>query len=361
MRGPHLDALTQKLRAGTIRVLLHPSGRGLRLKIGGGVLAALLIARGLSGVYEVGEDQSGMVTRLGAFVEETGPGLHYHFPAPIEAVRWLPVGAPVRLELGGGAGGPGPMFTRDGDLVDIDADVQCRITDPYKYLFQSADPDAVLRRATEAALREAVSQTSFSDMTAVGHGGASSRAMALLQATLGRDDAGVSVAGLQIRDVEPPEAAQAGFRDMAAAREDAQIAARDVGAYRDRVMAAARGDAAKVVQASQGSRDQEISEARGEADRFALIDAQYRKAPDVTRDRLYTEMMERVLHNTNKVILQTAKGSAAQIVLPPELFRPKAAETPAQGPASQGAVGQPQAQGQPAGAPVSDAQAGPTA
>ena len=311
-----------------------------------------LIAWGLSGVYEVGADESGMVTRFGGFVEETGPGLHYHLPAPIEAVRTLPVGAPIRLELGGA----GPMLTRDGDLVDVDASLQWRIADPYKYLFQLADPDAALRRATEAALRQAVSQTSFADMTTAGHGDVSSRATALLQAALGREDAGVSVAGVQVRDAQPPETARAGFHDMAAAREDAQIAARDVGAYRDRGLAAARGDAAKVVQASQGYRDQEISEARGEAARFGLIDAQARKAPDVTRERLYTETMERVLHNTNKVIVQPAKGSAGQIVLPPELFRSK---PPAAPPQPNPPQGQPSAQ--PSDATPADPQSGPTA
>ena len=353
-RGPHLDALTRQLRAAIAHVVLHPSGRGLRRRLAGGALAAGLIAWGLSGVYEVGADESGMVTRFGGFVEETGPGLHYHLPAPIEAVRTLPVGAPLRLDLGGA----GPMLTRDGDLVEVDASLQWRIVDPYKYLFQLADPDAALRRATEAALRQAVGQTSFADMTTAGRGGVSSRATALLRAALGREDAGVSVTGVQVRDAQPPETARSGFHDMAAAREDAQIAARDVGAYRDRGLAAARGDAAKVVQASQGYRDQEISEARGEAARFALIDAQARKAPDVTRERLYTEMMERVLHNTNKVIVQPAKGSAGQIVLPPELFRSKPAEPP---PQPQGGQPQGQPSAQPSGPAAADTQSGPTA
>ena len=334
-------------------MVLYWSGKRVRRRIVSGALVVVLAAWGLSGVYEVGSDQSGMVSRFGAFVEETGPGLHYHLPAPIEAVRMLPVGAPIRLDLGAG-----PMLTRDGDLVDVDADLQWRITDPYRYLFRLADPDAVLRRATEAALREAVSQTSFADMMAAGRGGVTAKATALIRAALDDQDAGVAVVAVQGRDAEPPAAARPGFHDMAAAREDAQIAERDVGAYRDRVMAAARGEAAKVVQASQGYRDQEISEARGEAARFALIDAEARKTPDVTRERLYTEMMERVLHNTNKVIVQPAKGTSGQIMLPSELFRSKPAEAPSppQAPSPQGQPGAPS----PSAAP-GEAQAGPTA
>ena len=330
---------------------LHPSSRGLRRRLASAALAVGLIGWGLSGVYGVGAGQSGMVTRFGAFVEETGPGVHYHLPSPIEGVQRLPVGAPVQLDLDDAD----PMLSRDGDLVDVAASLRWRITDPYKYLFQRPDPEGTLKRATETALRQAVSQASFADVTAAGHGGVSSRATALLQAALGREDAGVAIMGVQVRDAQPPELARAGFHDMAAAREEAQIAERDVGAYRDRVLAAARGDATKVVQASQGYRDQEISEARGEAARFTLIDAQARKAPDVTRERLYTEMMERVLHNTNKVIVQPAKGAAGQIVLPSELFRPKSSEPPPP-PQADSPQGRPVVQ--PSGA---EPQAGPTA
>ncbi len=330
----------------------------MRASVAGGALAALVVAWGLGGVYEVGADEVGVVTRFGAFVGETGSGLHYHLPAPIEAVRQLSVNVPNYPDVapgGGEDGTSGPMLTRDGQLADVGFSLQWRITDPYTYMFHSAEPDAVLLRAADAAMRDAVGQTTFAELTSAGRGGAADRAAALLQARVRQDAFGVSTGAVQIRDVEPPPAAQPGYHDMAAAREDAQIAARDVGAYRDRVLTAARADATKAVQASQVSRDQEVSEARGEAARFALIDAQYRKAPDVTRERLYTEMMERVLHNTRKVIVQ--KGADGQIVLPAELFRSKPAETP-QGspPQSQG-----QQAGQAAGRPAADAQAGPTA
>ena len=337
--------------------MLRPSGRGVRLGVAGGGVAALLVAWGLSGLYKVGADESGMVTRFGAFVAETGPGLHYHLPAPIEAVRQLPVGAPNRLDIESGeeVGAPGPMLTRDGQLADVTFSVQWRIDDPYKYLFGSSEPQARLRDAAEAAMRETVGQLTFADVTMAAHGGAPFKAASLLKAALRREDMGLSSENLEIHDVEPPAGARAGYHDMAAAHEDAQLAARGVEAYRDRGLATARTDAAKLVQASQSSRDQEVSGARGEASRFTLIDAQYRKAPQVTRERLYTEMMERVLHNTNKVIVQTPPGAGGQIVLPADLFRAKgAAAPPAQG-APQGPAGQ--AQGQ---APA-DTQQGPTA
>ena len=356
-RGPHLDDLIRQARAGLARVMLKSSGRGVRKSVVTGLLGVVAIAWGLSGIYEVGPDEAGMVIRFGAFVAETGPGVHYHLPAPIEAVRRLPIGSVNRLDLAAGgddAGGLGSMATQDHQLAEVSFSVQWRITDPYKYLFQAGDPQAALRQDAAAAMRQAVGQTPFAEVVAAGHGGASARAAALLRASLRHDDLGVSASSLQIGDVEPPAGAQAGFHDMAEAREDARIASRDVGAYRDRVLAAAGGDAAKAAQASQGYRDLEVSEARGEAERFALVDAQYRKAPDVTRERLYTEMMERVLHNTRKVIVQTPKGFSGQIVLPPELFRARPTEqsaspAPSQGPAA------------PAPSTADAAAAGPTA
>ncbi len=323
-------------------MVLNTSGRGVRTSVAAGLLGVAAVAWGLSGVYEVGPDEAGMITRFGAFVDETGPGLHYHLPAPIEAVRRLPVGGVNRLDFTAGgdeADDLGPMLTQDRQLAKVSFSVRWRITDPSKYLFRSGDPQAALRQDAAAAMRQAVAETAFADVSEASHGGAAARATALLQAALRRDDLGVSASGLQIGDVQPPAGAQAGFHDMAAAREDAPIAGRDVGAYRDRMLAAARGDSAKAAQASQGYRDQEVSEARGEAERFGLVDAQYRKAPDVTRERLYTEMMERVLHNTRKVIVQTPKGFSGQIVLPPELFRARPAEAPAPSALPQGQAG----------------------
>ena len=331
-RGPHLDELGRQLRTRLAHVALRASGRAVRLKIIGGALGIGLGAWALSGVYWVDVDQTGMVTRLGAFVGETGPGLHYHLPYPVETVRQLPVGAVNRLDAGFTSdGAAGQMLTRDGNLVDLYYTVEWRIADPVKYLFRFAEPDATLRRTAEAAMRRAIGRVGFADVATPSRGGAPLQAAGLMQAELDRAGAGVTILGVQVRDAQPPDAAQAGFHDLVAARADAAAAARDAEAYRGRVVAEAKGEVAKAVQTSQGYRDQEISEARGEADRFALVDAQYRKAPEVTRDRLYTETMERVLHNANKVVVQTPKGGASQIVLPPELFRTKPSDAPAQG------------------------------
>lgn len=336
-RGPQLDELSRQLRAGVQRIALRPSGRGVRPGLLAGAFVAILAVWGLSGVYVVQAGQTGVVTRFGALIGRTGPGLHYHLPTPVEAVQRLTTGGVNRLEIGSATSdtADSQMLTRDGDLVNLAFTVQWRLVDPVKYLFQLAEPDATLKSAAEGALRAAVGQTSLADILASGRGGASTRAAGLMQAALDRDDAGVKIVGLEINDAQPPEGAQGGFHDIAAATADAQTQASDAQAYRSRVVADARGEVAKAVQTAQGYRDQEIAEARGEADRFALVDAQYRKAPGVTRDRLYSETMERVLHNTRKVIVQATPGANIQITLPPDLVRPKPADpTPTPAPSS---------------------------
>ncbi len=309
--------------------MLSRDGRKISPAFVAAALGVVLAAWASTGVYVVEADQVDVVTRFGAFVGQAAPGLHYHLPAPVEAVHSAPTGV-NRLSIGGAVDdAAGQMLTRDGDLADMAFTVQWRIVDPVHYLFQLAAPDTTLKLAAQGAMREAVGRISLADLLSAGRGGAPARAASLMQQALDRQNAGVSIAGVQVSDVRPPEGAQAGFHDVAGASAEAQAGVRDANTYRDRVVAEAKGEVAKSVQASQSYRDQEIAEAKGEADRFALVDAEYRKAPDVTRERLYSETMERVLHNTRKVIVQTPPGSSTQIILPPELFRPKSSDTPA--------------------------------
>ncbi|MGC1300892.1 MAG: hypothetical protein WA840_00830, partial [Caulobacteraceae bacterium] len=170
--------------------------------------------------------------------------------------------------------------------------------------------------------------------------------------------AGVSVVDLQVRDAEPPQAAAPAYRDLATARQDAETAASEAEAYRTRVLADAKSEAVRSVQAAQGYRDQVEREAAGEAARFALIDTQYRRAPAITRQRLYIETMEHVLRASNKVVVD-AKGRST-VALPPDLFRPHV--TPDANPANRASGPAPPAQATPPPSPgQATAQAQPRA
>ena len=326
--GPGLDDLVRQLRDRLSLATLRRSGRGVRLGVAAGAALGLLAGWLASGLYIVQSGEVAVVTRFGALQGVVGPGLHYHPPAPIGSAHRLSLQSVNRADLGSSDpnDSAGRLMTRDGDLLGVAYEVRWRVADPRRYVFGVADPQAALRQAARAGMRQAVSVSSLADLLGARHDAVGPRAAVLTQAALDLAGAGIRVEGIDVRDVEPPAVAEAAFHDLSGAVEDAQAARRDADTYRARTLADARADAAKAVQTSQGYRDQEVSEARGEAARFALIDAQYRKAPEVTRERLYTETMERVLHDTPKVVIQ---APGAQVVLPPEAFRQKPPPTPA--------------------------------
>jgi membrane protease subunit HflK len=153
------------------------------------------------------------------------------------------------------------------------------------------------------------------------------------------------VDAVQIQNANPPAEVIPAYQDIARAGQDAQSAINEANAYRNRVVNEARGDAAKIVQDAQGYREQVVREAQGEADRFNQLQAQYRHAPAVTRERLYIETMQAVLSHTHKVIVD-AKGATAPIILPPDAFRaaaPPAAPAPAPAPPAAPAAAAPPA------------------
>ena len=170
-------------------------------------------------------------------------------------------------------------------------------------------------------MREVVGKTPVQSILSTGRGQVQAQVAELMQRTLDSWGAGVSVVEVQIREANPPQEVIAAFRDVNNAGQDAEAAVNEANTYRNRVINEARGDAARITQAAVAYREQVIREAQGEAERFAAIEAEYRRAPGVTRQRLYTETMERVLRNSNKVVIDTPAGGTAPIVLPPDLLR----------------------------------------
>ena len=144
----------------------------------------------------------------------------------------------------------------------------------------------------------------------------------LMQRTLDSWGAGISVVEVQIRSANPPQEVAAAFRDVASAGQDQESARNEANTYRNRVVNEAKGDAAKLIQSAQGYREQAVREATGDVARFDQIYNEYRRAPGVTKDRLYIETMQRVLANSNKVVID-GKGASAPIILPPDVFRPR--------------------------------------
>lgn len=321
-RGPHLDELSRLLKDRLTQALRQGRNHHVGPRLLGAVAAAALGVWTLSGFYRVEAGQQAAVMRLGAFAGLTGPGVGYHLPFPFGWARKVSLTAVERLDIGGAGADESPsggqMLTRDGDLAEMAYSVQWRVSDAAKYLFGLNDPDAAVKRAAESAMSAAVGQASLAEAMDSGRARLEQTAQGLMQAELDRLGAGISVVEVQVRDVQPPQAVAPAYRDAGAARQDADAGVSDAEAYRTRMVGEAKAEAARVTQAAEGYRDQEVAEATGEASRFDQVDEQYRRAPGVTRQRMYIETMEHVLRASNKVVVD-AKGQST-VVLPPELF-----------------------------------------
>ncbi|MDZ4373322.1 MAG: FtsH protease activity modulator HflK [Phenylobacterium sp.] len=351
--GPDFNAGFEEISR-RVRDLLGAGGGGPPnrrvIAIGAGVVVGLWA---LSGIYMVQPNEKAVVLTFGAFTRTEDPGLRYHFPAPIERVEKVPVTSLKRTDVGG-AGAEGAaaaeslMLTGDEQIVDVDFSITWRIADAPRYLFATRDPEMAVKTVAESAMREVVGRTQLQPIISTGRGAVQQQTRDLMQRTLDSWGAGINIVEVQIRAANPPAEVVAAFRDVQSAEQDADSAVNEANTYRNRVVNEAKGDAARITQASQAYREQAVREASGEAARFNQIYTEYRRAPGVTRDRLYIETMQRILQSSNKVIVDS-EGASAPIILPPDVFRPRtpaAGAAPAQ-PRTQSAPSQAQARPQP--------------
>ena len=326
--GPDFNAGFERLQA-RLREMFGGGGPG---GIRPGALAAAAgVGFGLwalSGIYVVQPNEQAVVTTFGAYSRSEGPGLRYHLPVPIERVEKVPVTSLNRTDVGGAAEGEALaeslMLTGDEQIIDLDFSVTWRVADPAAYLFATRAPDEAVKAVAESAMREVVGKTPLQPIISTGRGKVQLQTAELMQKTLDSWGAGISIVEVQIRSANPPPEVVAAFREVNNAQQDADSAINEANTYRNRVVNEAKGDAATILQGSEGYREQAVREAQGEAARFNQILTEYRRAPGITRERLYIETMQRVLSAANKVVID-AKGASAPIILPPDVFRPKAA------------------------------------
>lgn len=332
------DRLNQRLRD----LMGGPDGRprrGLIPIVAGGVFAVWAA----SGFYVVQPSEQAIVLTFGSYSRSESPGLRYHLPFPIEHVEKVAVTELKRTDVGGAGGDPestaaSQMLTGDEQIIDVDFSVTWRVADAARYLFATREPEDAVKDVAESAMREVVGKTQLQPIISTGRGQVQQQTAELMQRTLDSWGAGISIVEVQIRSAQPPPEVVAAFRDVQSAEQDSDSAVNEANTYRNRVVNEAKGDAARITQAAQAYREQAVREATGEAARFNQIYTEYRRAPGVTRDRLYIETMQRVLQNSNKVVID-AKGATAPIILPPDAFRPKAPAAPQ----VQAAPAQPQA------------------
>lgn len=290
----------------------------------------LLLAAAFNGFfYRVNPDEQGVVLRFGKLDRWDDPGLHFRLPPPIEEVLTPKVTQQRTTEVGGGrtTGGPdsGLMLTGDGSVVDMRFVVYWRIglgkdektnrTGVEQYLFNIAEPERTVREVAESAMREVVGQSALQPLLTAGKQKAQDDVQSLMQSILDFYGAGVKIDQVQLREVDPPQQVIAAFRDVAAAGQDKERFVKEAQTYADQIVPRAKGDADRIVAGAEGFRDQTVAEATGQASRFLKVYEEYKKAPDVTRQRLFLEMQERVLSGTDKILLDQ-KGNGQQGVVP---------------------------------------------
>jgi membrane protease subunit HflK len=315
------------LRRGQDRIRdLMPGGGGMGAK--GAIVLLLLAIIGwfFTGVYTIRPNEVGLNLIFGRYVGQSGPGLNYNFPYPIGSVIKPDVTAVNRTEVGYRPGAPQArtrdipeeslMLTGDGNIVDIDFDALWRVDPPraQNYVFNLQNPQGTIKAVAESAMREVVGRRQIQAILTTDQASVASEVQEIMQQTLNAYGAGVHVTGVQLQSAVPPPQVRESFYDVNAAQQDAVRVQNEAGAYASRVVPEAHGKAARIVQEAEAYREQAVAEASGQASRFNQVYDSYRRAPDVIRQRMFLETMERVLGGTDKLLIDQSNQGGPGVV-----------------------------------------------
>ncbi|RWR02867.1 cell division protein FtsH [[Pantoea] beijingensis] len=287
------------------------SGNGGKL-IGIVVVAAVVIWAA-SGFYTIKEAERGVVMRFGKFSHLVEPGLNWK-PTFIDQVRAVNVEAVRELAASG------VMLTSDENVVRVEMNVQYRVTNPERYLFAVTSADDSLRQATDSALRGVIGRSTMDRILTEGRTVVRSDTQRELEETVRPYDMGITLLDVNFQAARPPEEVKAAFDDAIAARENREQYVREAEAYANEVQPRANGQAQRILEEARAYKARTVLEAQGEVARFAKILPEYKAAPQITRERLYIETMERVLSHTRKVLVND-KGNNLMVLPLDQLMR----------------------------------------
>jgi membrane protease subunit HflK len=268
-----------------------------------------------SGFYIVDASQRGVVLRFGSFVETTQPGPRWHMPFPIESVEVVNISQVRTVEIGYRENVKNKilkeslMLTDDENIIDIQFAVQYFLKDPGEYLFNNRAPDENVRQAAETAIREIVGKNKMDFVLYEGREQVAAATTKLAQDILDRYKSGILLSKVTMQNAQPPEQVQAAFDDAVKAGQDRERQKNEGQAYANDVIPRAKGAAARLMQEAEGYRQRVIASAEGDASRFQQVLKEYEKAPAVTRERMYIDMMQQILTSTSKVMVDQKSGS----------------------------------------------------
>lgn len=273
-----------------------------------------------TGIYVISPDEEGVELRFGKYILTTVPGLHYHFPYPVEDVIKVKVTNVNRVEIGyrsdfvGSRSGKteedveseSMVLTKDENILDINFEVQWRINNSRDFLFNFKDSNfgRTVRDAAESSMREIVGNSSLVFiLEGEGRAVLAGKIEVMLQSILDDYDVGIDILSVQIRKIDPPGKVIDAFRDVQSARADKEREINEAYAYRNDVLPRARGEAAKIVNAAEAYSEEVISDAQGEASKFISIYSKYKIMPEINKKRIYISTLEDVFKHMEKIIV----------------------------------------------------------
>ena len=317
--------------------------------IGAGLIVgvAALVWLG-TGFFIVQEGQRAVITQFGKYHSTVGAGFNWRLPYPIQRhetvfvtqIRSVDVGRDAIVRATGLR--ESAMLTEDENIVEIKFAVQYRLNDARMYLFESRDPDASVVKAAETAVREVVGKMKMDAALAEERDQIAPRVRTLMQTILDRYNVGIEVVGINLQQggVRPPEQVQASFDDVLKAGQERERAKNEAEAYANDVVPRARGTASRLMEEAEGYKARIVSQAQGDAQRFRSIQAEYAKAPQVTRERMYVDTMQEVYSNVTKVLIDSKQGSNL-LYLPLDKLTQSVAQGAATAPAVTGTASTP--------------------
>ncbi len=320
------------------------SGKSMRFAGGGVIGLGLLVVISLwlfSGIYTVDQGERAIELRFGKYLEENGAGLHWHIPTPIETVTIINTQQVNTVEVGYRKGGSNLttvarealMLTQDENIIDVQFAVQYDVKSPTDLLFNVSEfnvgnmAESVVRQATESAVREIVGRNSMDFAITEGRAQLAAETKSLVQQILDRYQTGINVRTVEMQNAQPPLQVKNAFDDVVRAREDEERIKNLAQAYANDIIPRARGFAARIQQESLAYKESTIAQAEGQAARFDQVLIEYLKAPQITRDRLYLQSMEKVLQKSSKVFIDQLGGNSVMYLPIDQLIRNRSSDS----------------------------------
>ncbi|QDH79289.1 FtsH protease activity modulator HflK [Echinicola soli] len=287
------------------------------------ILGLVIIIAAFSAIHTVGPEEEGVVIQMGKFNRTVQPGLNFTLPFGIEKMYKIPVQRQLKQEFGfrttssgqrsdyvkEGYQGESTMLTGDLNLTDVEWVVQYRIVDSYKYLFKVRNADKTLRDMSEAAMRKIVGNRTVNEVLTVGRQEVASSVEQLLQELCNEYENGIRVDQVVLQDVNPPDPVKPSFNAVNEAQQERETLINQAEAEYNRVIPRARGVAQETIELAEAFALNRVNRAEGEADRFNSLFEAYSKAPEVTKQRIYLETMEKVLPKLGNKVIVDEKGN----------------------------------------------------